>query len=130
MKSTLALFLGLLMLAGSLFPNSDVEEVYKIPGLIAHYQLHKKAAGTDFDFFQFLELHYTMGSKHAKTPHKGVKLPMYNHLAICYVFVLTKPQFIPSAISTLLWRAKQIFVYQNTYCLLRSVSLLQPPRLG
>ncbi|RYF45757.1 MAG: hypothetical protein EOO39_50745, partial [Cytophagaceae bacterium] len=68
MRSALALFLGTIMLLGSLFPQTDVEEVYKIPGLIVHYQLHKKSAGSDFDFWQFLDMHYDASSKHAKLP--------------------------------------------------------------
>ena len=129
MKAALALFLGILMLAGSLFPQTDVEEVYKIPGLFSHYQYHKQTAGPDFDFWQFMVMHYSPQSAHAKTPHKGVQLPSYNHLAICYAFVLSKPTLLPAALSLMLVSAKRQFAYLITYCFQHAPCLLQPPCL-
>lgn len=128
MRATLTLFLGLLMLGGSLFPQTDVEEVYKIPALFSHYQLHKQTAGPEFTFWQFLAMHYSPDSAHAKTPHKGVAIPCYNHLATCYVFVLTTPQVIPPALSVIRLLGKRNYFHQITYCFLQSYSLLQPPR--
>jgi hypothetical protein len=130
MKSALAFCMGLLLLAGSLFPQTDVEEVYKIPGLYGHYQLHKKAAGPRFDFWQFLAMHYSADSKHAKTPHKGVQIPLYNHLSAGFVFVLTRPTLLPLAQSGVLLSQKPAFGYHNGYSFLRAYPLLQPPQIG
>ncbi|KAA9357535.1 hypothetical protein [Larkinella humicola] len=130
MKSTLALFLGILMLAGSLFPQTDVEKVYKLPGLLAHYQLHRQAAKNTFDFWQFLSLHYAAGSEHAKTPHKGVKLPMYNHLSSGFVFVLTEPQWQPIEPAIFTPFPSVRFSYENRYSFQRTTLLFQPPRFG
>ncbi|ADB39546.1 hypothetical protein [Spirosoma linguale] len=130
MKSVVALFLGMLMLAGSLFPQTDVEEVYKLPGLVSHYKLHKQAAGDGFDFWQFLELHYNIASKHAKTPHKGVKLPMYNHLSSGFVFILTYLQWRPDVAAGLLILLPVRFSYENLYSFQVNSPLFQPPRLG
>lgn len=118
------------MLAGSLFPQTDVEEVYKLPGLIEHYQLHKKAAGDGFDFWQFLDIHYNTASKHAKTPHKGVKLPMYNHLSAGFVFILTQLQWRPAIPSGLVLLLPVRFAYENLYSFLQAPFLFQPPRVG
>ncbi|RRB02765.1 hypothetical protein [Larkinella rosea] len=130
MKSALALLLGVLMLAGSLFPQTDVEEVYKLPGLLSHYQLHRQTAGDDFDFWQFLQLHYSSTSEHAKTPHKGVKLPMYNHLSTGFVFVLNEPQWRPIELPVFVPIRSDRFFYQNLYSFQASIALFQPPRLG
>lgn len=130
MRSTVALLLGLLMLAGSLFPQTDVEEVYKLPGLVAHYQFHKQISGPDFDFWQFLDLHYNPDSPHAKTPHKGVGIPFYNHLSTGFVFILSFPQRVVRALTSITLLPTVQFSYQNSYCFQRATTLLQPPQLG
>lgn len=131
MKSTLALFLGIIMLLGSLFPQTDVEEVYKIPGLIVHYQLHKKSAGSDFDFWQFLDMHYDASSKHAKLPHKGVKIPLYNHLSAGFVFTLSpfQPQAVPTELVTLIPWPQVHFSYENLYAYQNPSFFFQPPQV-
>ncbi|MEZ0608509.1 hypothetical protein ACAW74_08335 [Fibrella sp. WM1] len=130
MKSITAFFLGLLILAGSLFPQTDVEEVYKIPGLLAHYQVHKQAAGRDFDFWQFLDMHYNPSSEHAKTPHKGVKIPLFNHLSLGLIFTVPQPQrfCVDLLVERLIYQPH--FSYQNLYCFRAAALLFQPPQLG
>lgn len=130
MKSATSFFLGILLLAGSLFPQTDVEEVYKVPGLIAHYQLHKQSAADDFDFWQFLEMHYSPSSQHAQTSHKGVKIPLYNHLSTGFVFVLNQPQLLPHELAVLIPWPQLHFTYQNLYSFQATTLLFQPPRLG
>lgn len=130
MKSAVALFMGILMLAGSLFPQTDVEEVYKIPGMIAHYKVHKRDAGADFNFQQFLELHYSIASKHAQTPHKGAELPMYNHLSSGFVFILAQLQWKPDERFEFIVLMPLRFAYQNLYSFQTASLLFQPPRLG
>ncbi|WP_019991294.1 hypothetical protein [Rudanella lutea] len=130
MKSVTALCLGILLLVGSLFPQTDVEEVFKLPGLVTHYQWHKQIAKGDIDIWQFLEMHYGLSSKHAKTDHEGVKIPLYNHLSAGFVFVLSAPQFVPARLETFLNWPSIHFTYENLYSFLRVAPLLQPPRLG
>ncbi|UHG94659.1 hypothetical protein [Spirosoma oryzicola] len=132
MKSVTSLFLGILLLVGSLFPQTDVEEVYKIPGLLAHYQLHKKTAPRGFDFWQFLDMHYNASSQHAKLPHEGVKIPLYNHLSAGFVFTLTpfQPQRIPAELVSLIPWPQVHFSYENLYSFLNISFLFQPPQLG
>lgn len=129
MKSVTAFCLGILFLAGSLFPQTDVEEVFKMPGLVAHYQWHKQVARGDYDIWQFLEMHYSFSSKHAKTDHRGVNIPFYNHLSTGFVFVLTQRQLVPVQLTTFLPIRGANFAYQNYYSFLRADSLLEPPRL-
>jgi hypothetical protein len=132
MKSITSFFLGLLLLAGSLFPQTDVEEVFKIPGLIAHYHVHQKTAPRGFDFWQFLELHYNASSQHAQEPHKGVKIPLYNHLSTGFVFTLptSHPQQAITELVTLLPWPQVHFSYENLYSFLNTSGQFQPPQLG
>jgi len=130
MKSVMALFLSVLLFLGSLFPQTDVEEVYKIPGLLAHYQVHKKTASRDFDFWQFLDMQYNASSQHAKLPHKGVKIPLYNHLSTGFVFTLTQPQRLPAEHLITLPLPEVRFAYQNLYTHQQSSFLFQPPQVG
>ncbi len=127
MRTIVALLLSLLLFLGSLFPHTDVEEVYKIPHLIAHYQQHKAAAGADLGFWDFLVLHYSPDSEHAKTPHQGVKIPMYNHLLPGLVFIVTLP-VVFSLLRAVSLPAPRVAPYRNTYAYLFSFSLLQPPQ--
>lgn len=118
------------MLAGSLFPQTDVEEVFKIPGLVSHYQTHKQAANTDFDFWQFLDLHYNTASKHAHMPHQGTKLPMYNHLSVGFVFIISQLNWLPTVCLGLILRLPAQFSYENSYSFQSASWLFQPPQLG
>jgi len=132
MRSATALFLGVLLFVGSLFPQTDVEEVFKLPYLLAHYQTHKKTAGAGFDFWQFLDMHYNASSKHAKLPHKGVKIPLYNHLSTGFVFTLTQPQprQLPDMIVAILPWPQVHFAYENLYSYQNTSFLFQPPQVG
>ena len=129
MRTIVALLLSLLLFLGSLFPHTDVEEVYKIPQLFAHYQQHKEAASTDFSFWDFLLMHYSPSSEHAKTPHQGVKIPMYNHILLGLVFIVTFP-VIFSLLQVVRLLTPWVAGYQNTYAYQFSLSLLEPPQRG
>lgn len=128
MKSATALFLGILLLAGSLFPQTDVEEVFKIPNLLTHYQLHKRASGKNFNFWQFLDMHYNASSKHARLPHKGVKIPLFNHLSMGFVFTLTQFQRLASRPCIIPVLPKVWYAYQNLYSYQNLSFILQPPQ--
>lgn len=64
MRSTLAFFLGILMLLGSFIPENDLGELAKLPSLVEHYQYHHSAAGGGLSLGQFLAEHYGAGTKH------------------------------------------------------------------
>lgn len=61
MKAALALFLSLIMFVGGLMPHNDVEELGKLPQLLAHYQYHQTPRGGSLSFTQFLSAHYNFG---------------------------------------------------------------------
>ncbi|GAB3974513.1 hypothetical protein GCM10028806_30350 [Spirosoma terrae] len=132
MKSATSLFLGILLFVGSLFPQTDVEEVFKLPYLLAHYQTHKLTASADFTFWQFLDMHYNASSRHAKQPHEGVKIPLYNHLSTGFIFTLTQPQprHIPSMLEELIPWPQVNFAYENLYSYQTISFLFQPPQRG
>ena len=64
MRSTVAFFLGILMLLGSIVPENDLGELAKLPELVKHYEFHHSAAGGGLSFGEFLAEHYGAGTKH------------------------------------------------------------------
>ncbi|MBD2721894.1 hypothetical protein [Hymenobacter armeniacus] len=64
MRSTLAFFLGILMLLGSFIPENDLGELAKLPELVKHYEYHHSAAGGGLSFSEFIAEHYGAGTKH------------------------------------------------------------------
>lgn len=130
MKSVVAFWLGMLMLAGSLFPQTDVEEVYKIPALIRHYHVHQQLAGSSLTFWQFLDNHYNPAKKSLQANSSEASLPLYHHLSMGLVFVLTKRLLLPPILSQLLLRPLACWTYNNPYYFESFGSLFQPPRLG
>ncbi|WP_201986544.1 hypothetical protein [Hymenobacter rubidus] len=64
MRSTVAFFLGILMLLGSFVPENDLGELAKLPELVKHYEYHHSAAGGGLNFGQFIAEHYGAGTKH------------------------------------------------------------------
>ena len=64
MRTTIAFFLGILMLLGSFVPENDLGELAKLPSLVEHYQYHHSAAGGGLNFGQFIAEHYGAGTKH------------------------------------------------------------------
>lgn len=66
---------------GGLFPGTDIEEVAKLPALVAHYYEHETQQGQQ-SFLSFLDEHYGLGSKHkesGKHDHDGLPLVKHEH---------------------------------------------------
>ncbi len=73
MKKTLALFLFVLFFFGALIPKVGMEQSFKANEILKHFQDHKLQAKGQFSFADFLWLHYSADSKHAKTTkHPGL----------------------------------------------------------
>lgn len=73
MKTYLALILFLIFFLGSLIPKVGLEQSFKANELLKHYQVHKKQTPKNFNFFDFLWLHYSADSKHPKnTQHPNL----------------------------------------------------------
>jgi hypothetical protein len=66
-KTYLALILFVIFFLGSLIPKVGMEQAVKANELLKHYQVHKKQTPNNFNFFDFLWLHYSADSKHPKT---------------------------------------------------------------
>jgi hypothetical protein len=130
-KSLIAICLSILFTAGGLFPGTDVEDVYKVPILLKHYQEHKAAAtkdGLDFSFIAYLKLHYGFSSEHAQTPHSDTNLPMYKHLSTGLTFIMPELFNISFVASPLSYFNKSCYI--EGYFFLPVTSFLQPPRLS
>ncbi|MDJ1497568.1 hypothetical protein QNI19_31805 [Cytophagaceae bacterium DM2B3-1] len=129
MKSGIALLLTFVFFAGSLFPFTDVEEAFKIPNLISHYFELKESTPEDLSAWEFLQLHYGLGSSHAKSHHTETdhSLPMFHSHCLGLTFVMPRFLTFPEIQSIALKNYTYSF-YQNTYAYLFSISVLRPPR--
>ena len=129
MKCFIALFLSLILGLGSLFPKTDVEEVFKLPELIEHYYEHKAGKDSNLNFIDFLLLHYGPEGKTHRSEQSHAKLPMFQHQVGGFVFIL--PAVMPVIYSVHV--AQQLVVthlslYRNIYSFFYRKALLQPPK--
>ena len=78
MKCLGANILAILFLFGGLFPGTDLEEAFKIPALLVHYEDHHEQ--DHISVIEFFNQHYghQKGEHHDKD-HDG--LPMLKHQA-------------------------------------------------
>ena len=126
MKRLFSISFAVLLFLGSLFPFSDVEEVFKLPALLKHYQEHKERAGVeDFSFLDFLALHY-FDVDHSTAEEHGL-LPMFKHQCPASVFIM--PSFADYTISV----SEFANIRYNNFLRLNyfyqyTGFLLQPPR--
>jgi hypothetical protein len=67
MKNVAVTFLFVLFIFGSLLPKVGLEQSFKANELLKHFQDHKKIEKSNFNFADFLWLHYAADSKHSKT---------------------------------------------------------------
>ena len=67
MKNVVVFFLFVLFILGSLLPKVGMEQSFKANELLKHFQEHKKIEKSNFNFGDFLWLHYAADSKHNKT---------------------------------------------------------------
>jgi hypothetical protein len=72
---------------GSFFPQSDFEEMAKLPDLIAHYQEHQIKEG-DISFLGFIQKHYA-GTHKGEEDHS--KLPLQKHCTCLFIAVIQVP---------------------------------------
>ena len=84
MRQITAIFLGFLILIGSLIPQTDFEELSKLPDLINHYQEHH-AKDDSLSFVSFLQEHYA--SKH-RNEEDHSKLPLQKHCSCVFLAVI------------------------------------------
>jgi len=116
---------AILLFLGSLFPFSDMEEVFKLPALLKHYQEHKqRAPKEDFNFFDFLALHY-LDANHSNAEEHD--LPLYQHECSASVFIM--PSFADFTIRVSDFTdIKYSNLFHFNYFYQYTGFLLQPPR--
>lgn len=130
MKSVSSFFLIIVFFVGGIFPRTDVEEVFKIPNLIAHYFEHKQTTLQELNVWSFLQLHYGIDSPHAKSHHteKDHSLPMFHYHCAGLTFVMPNRFISFPVIHPVIFVQDLYSFYQNTYVYLFSISFLRPPR--
>jgi len=87
MKKAISLCICVLIFLGSLIPNSDYEELFKVNELLKHYKEHKEG-NSKLSFIDFLAEHYTENSTHKNAPEHS-KLPFFHHDFANFVFILS-----------------------------------------
>jgi len=125
MKSSVSLFLASLFFAGSLFPKSDMDELFKIPALIGHYTEHKSKTTASFNFLDFLWLHYAVGSTHDEAAHEN--LPLSLDMCSGMICVLQSTFYQIVHFNTHVVKPSFSF-YSLQYSFLSVFSLLNPPK--
>ncbi|MBY0425807.1 MAG: hypothetical protein K2Q22_09240 [Cytophagales bacterium] len=125
MKSLVSILLASLFFAGSLFPKSDMDELFKIPALLEHYAEHKAKSSNEFSFMDFLMLHYSLGSTHDESAHANLPLSM----DLCTGMICTISGFMDFSFSCLNFISRPLNSFYSLQYSFQSVfSLLNPPK--
>lgn len=126
MKTCLASFLFLIFFSGSLLPKVGMEQSFKAHELLKHYQDHKKQAPKDFNFWDFLWLHYSADSKHPKTTQHP-NLPSIDFSGVSGYVLPTLMVFVLAALVLKIQKKFQIN-WSNLYQFTLMNVLIAPPR--
>ena len=126
MKTYLAAILFLIFFFGSLIPKVGMEQSFKANELLKHYIVHKKQSPKNFNFIDFLWLHYAADSKHAKTT-KHPSLPSFDFSGAMGYVLPAVALFFMSAVALILVRRRSEF-YENNYHFSMERVLIAPPR--
>ncbi len=126
MKTYLASILFLIFFFGSLIPKVGMEQSFKANELLKHYIVHKKQSPKNFNFIDFLWLHYSADSKHPKTTQHP-NLPSLD-LSGAMGFVL--PSFyLIFIVPTLLFISRRYqHAWKNLYHFSLVSIIIAPPR--
>jgi hypothetical protein len=126
MRRVTALFLGLLLLAGSVLPHVSAE---RLPGLIEHYHEHQREEGADLNVFHFLWEHYAADAFHHNHPnHSHSHLPALDCHAAAHLFVWPVPGFRFAKPLALEGPARLLPRWENHYAFAFARALLNPPK--
>jgi hypothetical protein len=100
MKNVVVTFLFVLFILCGLLPKVGFEQSFKANELLKHFQEHKKIEKSNFNFVDFLWLHYAADSKHSKTSNHpslpsidfngiiGYVIPLLYFLSIWPILIL------------------------------------------
>jgi hypothetical protein len=126
MKNVLAYVLFAIMFAGGLLPKVGMEQAIKANELVKHFQDHKKQAPAGFSFADFLWMHYSADSKHAKTTSHP-SLPSFDFSGAMGFVLPIVAFFFTSAVALIIARRRSEF-YENNYHFAMERVLIAPPR--
>jgi hypothetical protein len=126
LRRIIAVILFATIFLGSLVPKVNWSQSIKLPELITHYYQHKREAPKDFNVWDFLVMHYSANSQHAKTKHPS--LPSFDINGVSYLYVI--PTFISFSTTTTssFVEKEDNFSWLNNYFFSAETSLLNPPR--
>jgi hypothetical protein len=112
---------------GSLVPKVNWGQSIKLSELVTHYYQHKRDAPKDFNVWDFLVMHYSADSPHAKTKHPS--LPSFDINGVSYLYVI--PSFISfsNAEISLSIEKEDHFSWLNHYFFSVEKNLLNPPQI-
>jgi len=126
MKNLVVTFLFVLFILCGLLPKVGFEQSFKANELLKHFQEHKKIEKSNFNFVDFLWLHYAADSKHSKTSnHPSLPSIDFNGIIGYVIPVLYFLSIWPILI--LLTRKKDLQRI-NLYHFSLSRVLIAPPR--
>jgi len=126
MKNVLAYVLFAIMFTGGLLPKVGMEQAIKANELVKHFQDHKKQAPAGFSFADFLWMHYSADSKHAKTTSHP-SLPSFDFSG-AMGFVLPCVAFFFTVTVALIIARRRSDFYENNYHFAMERVLIAPPR--
>jgi hypothetical protein len=126
MKNVLAYVLFAIMFAGGLLPKVGMEQAIKANELVKHFQDHKKQAPAGFSFADFLWMHYSADSKHAKTTSHP-SLPSFDFSGAMGFVLPAVAFFFTATLAFILARRRSEF-YENNYHFAMERVLIAPPR--
>lgn len=125
MRIVVACSLAIVVFLQSLLPRTATE-LLRSPEVWAHYHEHQQEQKQPLSIWQFLQMHYSIDSKHTKQ-HKH-HLPSFDLSSTAGFFVLPAAiiDLLPPAISFLCVRPA--FQWDNSYVFDITRSLICPPR--
>lgn len=126
MKNAVVSFLFVLFIFGSLLPKVGLEQSFKANELVKHFQEHKKIEKSNFNFVDFLWLHYAADSKHSKTS-KHPSLPSIDFKGTVGYVIPSLYFLCLGAILMVIPRRKSL-QHINLYHFSLSRVLIAPPR--
>ncbi len=114
------------MFTGGLLPKVGMEQAIKANELVKHFQDHKKQAPAGFSFADFLWMHYSADSKHAKTTSHP-SLPSFDFSGAMGFVLPSVAFFFTVAVALIIARRRSDF-YENNYHFAMERVLIAPPR--
>lgn len=126
MRRIIAVILFVTIFLGSLVPKVNWSQSIKLPELITHYYQHKREALKDFNVWDFLTMHYSANSQHAKTKHPS--LPSFDINGVSYLYVIPTLISFATTSSFSFVEKEDHFNWLNNYFFSIETNLLNPPR--